>query len=146
MNSSKTYSHFCVGKKVTFDRISECVQPSKKECAGSLKTLKAGSLSPSLWLKWHNSIYTPHSEVFFTDQHLDSLCFDFFFSSQCTYIGDRISRQSSRQHRGNLKNQVDTLERLYLEKAIVSHLSDIGRVSGSQVSMRFLYRKLILLI
>lgn len=146
MNSSKTYSHFCVGKKVTFDRISECVQPSKRECAGSLKTLKAGSLSPSLWLKWHNSIYTPHSDVCFADQHLDSLCF-LFFPSRCTYAGDRISRWSGRrQHRGNLKNQVDTLERLYLEKAIVSHLSDIGRVSGSQMSMRFLYRKLILLI
>lgn len=51
MNSSKTYSHFCVGKKVTFDRISECVQPSTRECAGKSKTLKAGSLSLSLWLK-----------------------------------------------------------------------------------------------
>lgn len=39
-----------------------------------------------------------------------------------------------RQHRGNLKNQVDTLERLYLEKAIVSLLSDIGRV---WIALRF---------
>lgn len=62
----------------------------------------------------------------------DSLCF--FHNAPALVTGSQDSPAADSTVRDNLKNQVDTLERLYLEKAIVSHLSDIGRV---WIALRF---------
>lgn len=136
MNPSKTYSHFCVGKRSRSIAFPNVCSREEEKLLGVRKKFKAGSLSRSLRLTWHEAIYsTPHIQSYFLQISAKMTSVHLFFGRGVFTPVTGSQHSPSADSTGAIKkNQVATLGRLYLEIAIVSLLSDIGRV---WIALRF---------